>query len=795
MKRNPKGHGTLIKIVSLAIGLTVGLVLIAKVQLEMNFDHCIEDKEHVYELQETFQRKGEAKEQHAATSGGVAPALAREIPEIQCATRFTTQFGDEKLRLEGQRLGDGTSGVEGSRHHFRKAVFADSCFFDIFATTVLVGDARKILSTAGQCLISRSLSEKIGGDVVGKSFCFASAPQKPMTISGVFDDYPENSAYNSFDILMSMPSIGTYSWDGTANLIGNDRYHSYVRLRPDADMNKVKKEIKELLQRILPWDDLKQVGYADAGIEMVSVTGQRMKDTTVRTTCIILSVVAGVMLFTAVMNYILVVFSTMVGRARQVALRKVLGAPHREFYLTALKESAVHLLTALAVMALLLWAGQDWVRDLLGVSVGTLFSAQTFAVLTAVCLVVLLCCGILPGIIYSHIPLTYAYRLYSESKSAWKLSLLAFQFILSTMLLCVLSTIYRQYNYMLQADMGYQYDRVAYVNVSALHGDSIYSLAREIENQPCVEKAAAAYSLFCERQSGDCVLVPGNPRELFNCANLFFAEGGLVETMGLELVRGRDFKRLNHKGWTQEMLVDEKFAKKMKEVAGIDDVVGKQFINSSVGDEYPLTVVGIVKNFKLGSLVSGEERPMMVANGNVFTHYIMIKLQSITPDNLQAVQQVCDHLYPDAELNVKLYSNELADSYQETKHTRDLIMIGCLASLLITLIGLIGYVRDEVQRRSRELAIRKVMGAGVGEVQGLFLRSIALIAIPSVIIGVALGWYFSTLLMEQFADKVALTWLVFAACALFELLIIAAVVLLQTYRVATSNPVNYLKTE
>lgn len=784
MKSNYSGQGTLIKVISLAVGLTIGLVLIAKVQLEMNYDRCIVDKEHVYELQETFQRKGEAKQQYGGTSGGVAPVLAREIPEIQSATRYTAQFGEEKLTLE-----------DGSHHYFEEAVFADSCFFDIFATTVLVGDAKQILSTAGQCMISRSLSEKIGGEVVGKTFCFASAPQKPMTISGVFDDYPENSAYNSFDILMSMPSMGTYAWDGTENLIGNDRYHSYVRLRPDADMNKVKKEIKELLQRILPWSDVKQSGYIDAGVELVSVTGQRMKDTTVRTTCIILSVVAAVMLFTAVMNYILVVFSTMVGRARQVALRKVLGAPRREFYLTTMKEAAIHLLTALAVMALLLWTGQKWVHELLGISVSTLFSAQTFAVLTAVCLVVLLCCGLLPGLIYSRIPLTYAYRLYTENKRTWKLSLLAFQFILSTMLLCVLSTIYRQYNYMLQADMGYQYDRVAYVNVSALHGDSIYSLARVIENQPCVEKAAAAYSLFCEQQNGDNVLLPGNPQELFNCVNLFFAEGGLVETMGLQIVRGRDFKRLNHKGWQQEMLVDEKFAKKMKEVAGIDDVVGKQFVNSSVGNEYPLTVVGIVKNFKLGSLVSREERPMMVANGNVFTHYIMIKLQSITPDNLQAVQQVCDRLYPDAELLVKLYGNELADSYLETKNTRDLIMIGCLASLLIMLIGLIGYVRDEVQRRSRELAIRKVMGAGVSELQGLFLRSIALIAIPSVIVGIGLGWYFSRMLMEQFADKISLSWLVFAACAIFVLLVIAAVVLVHTYRVATSNPVNYLKTE
>ena len=778
-----KGQGAFIKITSLTVGLTVGLVLLAKVQLERSYDRCIVDKEHVYELQETFQRAGEELQQHSATSGGIAPVLAQEIPEVVTATRYTAQFGDEKLTLE-----------DGSRHSFEEAVFADSCFFNIFTRTLL-GDAKQILSTAGQCMISRRLSEKIGGEVVGQTFCFASAPQKPMTICGVYEDYPENSTFARFDILMSMPSVGTYAWDGTANLIGNDRYHSYVRLRPDADMDMVRGEVKELLQRILPWNDLKQVGYTDAGIEMVSVTGQRMKDTTVRTTCIILAVVALVMLFTAVMNYILVVISSLVGRARQVAVRKVLGAPNREFFLGSIGEAALHLLAALILMTLLLYAGQDLTRDLLGVSVQALFSRQTFAVLLTVCLIVLLCCGILPGFIYSRIPLTYAYRLYSESKRVWKLSLLAFQFVLSTMLLCVLTTIYRQYSFMLHTDMGYQYDKVAYVNVSALHGDSIYSLAREIENLPCVERTAAAYSLFCNLQSGDNVLVPGNPQELFNCANMFFAEGGLVETMGLQIVRGRDFERLNHQGWQPEMLVDEHFAQKMKEVAGIDDVVGRQFINSSLGNQYPLTVVGVVKDFTLGSLVSREERPIMVVNGNVFTHYIMMKLQCVTPENITTVQQLCDRLYPDAELTVKLYSNEMADQYQETQRTRDLVMIGCIASLLITLIGLIGYVRDEVQRRSRELAIRKVIGATMSEVQLLFARSIAVIALPSIAVGVALGWYLSTLLMQQFAYKVALPWTVFAIDALFIILIIAAVVFIQTRRVANDNPVEYLKKE
>ena len=784
MKLFAKNQGTFIKVVSLAIGLTVGLVLLAKVQLERRYDSCIADKERVYEIHEAFQRQGEEMQEYGATPGGIAPVLGQNIPEVEVATRYTTQFNEEKLMLE-----------DGGRHFFERAVFADSCFFDIFETRVIQGDARKILSTAGQCLISQRLYNKIGGEAVGKTFSFASAPGKPMTIAGVFEDYPENSGYSQYDILMSMSTMGTYAYDGTDNLIGNDRYHSFVRLRQDADMKKVRQEIDVLLKRVLPWDYITQAGAEDYTFNLTAVSGSRMKDTSVRTTCIILTIVALVMLFTAVMNYILVVISSLVGRARQVAVRKVYGAPRASFYRSTLTEASVHLLMALACTALLLYVGQDAVRSLLGVSVQTLFSAQTAIVVIAVCAVVLLCCGLLPGFIYTHIPLVYAYRIFSESKRTWKLSLLAFQFILSTMLLCVLTTIYRQYDYMLSKDMGYEYDRVAYMDVSALQGDSIYSLAREIENLPCVERTAAANSLFCHGQSGDNVLLPGDTREQFNCANLFFAEGGLVETMGLEIVRGRDFKRVEHKGWTQEMLVDEHFARKMKEVAGIDDVVGRQFVNSSLGFEYPLTVVGVVKNFTMGSLVSQEQRPMMVANGNVWAHFIMIRLQSITTENIMAIQQLCDRLYPDAELMVKLYKNELADQYTETHNTRDLIMIGCLATLLITLIGLIGYIRDEVQRRTRELAIRKVFGASVAELQSMFVRSIALIALPTIVIGAILGHALSLLLMEQFPDRIGLPWWTFVLAALTVLAVIMVVVIIQTYRIALKNPVESIKTE
>ena len=571
-----------------------------------------------------------------------------------------------------------------------------------------------------------------------------------MTVKGVFENYDENSTFSQFDILMSMPSIGTYTWDGTSNLIGNDRYHSFVRLRTDADMEKVKAEIDAMLKEVMPWEKLREGGFEDASFRLNSVKGNRINNTTVRTTSTILLIVALVMLFTAVMNYILVVVSSLVGRAKQMAV--------------------------------------------LGVSVTTLISSQTLAVLLLVCLLVLLCCGLLPGYIYSHIPLVYAYRQYSESKRVWKLSLLAFQFVLSTMLLCVLSTIYRQYDYLLNKDMGYAYDDVAYIEI-AHPSDSTYSLAREIEKLPCVECTSTAYSLFIQSQSGNNVILPNDSRQLFNYASLYWAEASIVKTMQLTLLQGKGFTPVNHPGWDPEVLVDERFAEQLKANTGWDDVLGKSILSTEIGEKYPLTIVGVVKNFTIGSLICPDMRPAMMFNGNVFANYILVKFHQLTADHLEAVQQLCHQLQPDAELNVKPYAFEILDSYQDTQRTRNLISIGCFASLLITLIGLIGYIRDEIQRRTRELAIRKVLGADIAELQGLFFRSIVVIALPSILVGVGLGYYLSELLMQQFPDKVSLSWWIFLLDALAVLLIISVVIYLQTHRIALKNPIESIRTE
>ncbi|MGN1256578.1 MAG: FtsX-like permease family protein [Bacteroidaceae bacterium] len=776
-----------IKILSLTIGLTIGLLLIAKVRLEENFDACVRDKDHVYQLHETIQRQGSESEQYQATSGGVVDKMREYIPEMVAGTRYTIIYEDENVQMEDQR-----------RVAFGIALCADSNFFDIFSSRVLMGEEHRILSTPGQCMVSRRLYERMGENVLGKTLTFLSASDKPLTIAGVYETFDENTTMDRADILISMPSIGNYTYDGSHDLMGNDRYRSYVRLRTDADMSKVEAEMGKMLQENLPWDEIRLMGYQDVGIRMEPVADAHLKDTRVRTTCMILLIVALVMLTAAVMNYMLVIISSLVARARQVAVRKCMGAPRREFYVRTLGEAALHLMVSLLLMSVVLWGGQDVVRDLLGASVSTLFSMQTIFILTSVCAVVLLCCGLLPAYIYARLPLVYAYRLYCESRRVWKLGLLASQLLLCAMLLSVLVVITRQYDYLLRKDMGYDFQEVAYARVNFpgdRFSDKGYALAREIEKLSSVESVTCAYSLFCERQSGDNVMLPDSVRELFNCANGFFAEHNLVQTMGLKLVEGKGFTPMNHSGWEPELLVDETFARKAKQLLGWDNVVGRYVINSALGEKFPLKIVGVVKDFVMGSLLNPDDRPMMVMNGSVWPNRILIRFHHLTPEYLTQVQELCSQLYPDADVVVRPYAAELADGYVETLRTRNLITIGSVATFIIMLVGLIGYVRDEVQRRSRELAIRKVMGASVLQLQTLFLRSIALIALPSILLGTGLGYWLSTLLMHQFPSKINLSCWMFVLSAAIVFLLTFVVIIWQTYRVATKNPVDNIRVE
>ena len=214
----------LIKILCLTVGLTVGILLIAKIYFEQTYDSFFPDIDRLYRITESVVENSEYKE-YQFTPGGTAPELQRVLPEIEMATRFTVLTDQVVVKLE-----------DGRKFDIPFVTLADSCLFDVLATDIIEGDPHEVLAVENQVMIPRSLAEKIGGDVIGKRLSVVEwGDDFKTTIGGVYEDYPLNSTMQNA-IYLSMPTIGWFMWEGSAtNMLGNDRYQSFALLSKDVD--------------------------------------------------------------------------------------------------------------------------------------------------------------------------------------------------------------------------------------------------------------------------------------------------------------------------------------------------------------------------------------------------------------------------------------------------------------------------------------------------------------------------------------------------------------------------------
>ena len=223
-----------VKIVSLTIGLTAGLVLLAKFWLDGRYDRWMTDSDRVYAIVSKYSEgEGEEPTLVSNVSGGVAPMLKTYSPDVEVASRLTlTGWGsDIKVFAEGW-----DEPVEAS-----EAALSDEYWFEVFDTDILAGDPKQILTEIGSAMVSRSFNERAGGDLVGKQIWWDEMPDLKFTVKGVYEDFPLTTSAR-FDIMISLPSISLIMWDGSMNLLGNDRYMGVVKLREGAspdDLNEL----------------------------------------------------------------------------------------------------------------------------------------------------------------------------------------------------------------------------------------------------------------------------------------------------------------------------------------------------------------------------------------------------------------------------------------------------------------------------------------------------------------------------------------------------------------------------
>ena len=780
----------LIKILSLGIGLAIGIVLIAKVCFELSYDSFYKDVDRIYMITETiiFQEGGDPDD-YWGTSGGIAPGFRAEVPGVEAATRYSNL-------LNGNLYDENDNLITGL------CIGADTCFFDFFDREFLAGDPMQALQQYnGDIAVSRSFAEKLGGvnEAIGKQiYSEVWGPKTRLTVVGVFEDFPENGSVQC-DIVTAIAAFGEWSIN---NWLGNDRYRGFVRLAPNVDPNSLKDAIRKMQEAHQPLEELERDG-STIWYTLTPLATMHRHEPTIKNYVLILSVVAALLLLVSVLNYLLMAVSDVVRRSKEMGVRKCYGASAGSIYWMLIKETALNLLASLAVAALVIWAFSGVIESLLGVPVASLMVPQTRWVLVGIIAFIFVVSALIPAMMFVRIPVSTAFSGYKESKRRWKLSLLMLQIGINAILLPMVLVADGQYDRALNADMGYEYEHLLYSQLEGADKDNLILITEKLRQYPEVEAAELTYSIPLDKTSGNNIMLPDNPTKyLMGVCDQYMATEGFFDMMGFRLTEGKAPSK------PKDVAVSQSFVKEMNLYADWSDgAVGKDILISehSDGDDDVYTICGVYEDYVIGSMLGNDDRASIRFCWNMDWNYgpedwsrvmntLVVKVREVNPEAIAKVKAVIEDCLPERNnVEVTPYTELVKKEYTYLYQMRRTFIIGALFALAIALFGLIGFVRDEANRRSKEVAIRKVNGAVAGEIIRMFVMDVLKLAVIAALIGVAIAYFLADKWLELFAMRIGLSPLYFVIGAVAVLLIVTAVVVMSSNRVARMNPVKSLK--
>ncbi len=775
---------TIIKALSLGTGLAVGLLLIAKVCFEMSYDSFYKDIDRIYWIYSYFEQPGQKETGYEQCSGAIAPGIRQYAPGVESATRITGFFDQHIWRDQNGHEVEGFSN------------FADTCFFDVFDREILAGNPKKALGEWGSIMVSRSFAEKMGGieDIIGKQICNIQMPELLATINGVYEDFPENGTI-PFDVLISME---TYSKSSTENWVGNDRYRGFVKLQEGVDPSSLKDAIRLMQENHQKIEEIEAMGTR-IWYTLRPLSAIHTSDPHTRNMMFILSLVALLLLAISVMNYVLIAISAIVKRSKEVGVRKAYGAESRNIYGVLFKETAVNMGLSLIVAAAIIYAAKPVIENLLGVTLHGLLIPQTIVTLTIVCLLIFIISAMIPGYLYAKIPVSAALKNYKENRRNWKKALLLVQFVINVFLVAMMLVIAKQYQKAMNDDPGYEFENLVGCSFDSMTSGDIRPFVERVAELPEVIDIERSYGFPAGGASGNNVFLSGGQyMELFNVADQYEGTDGFFEILEIPFIDGRA-PRSN-----DEVAVSRSFVEKMMDFQDWSDgAVGKHILvtEHSQTDNQTFTVSGVYEDYRIGTMNASDPRPSVKfwEDGNAENSYsmplVMIKLNKVNQDIIGRIQRIVDELYPERRLEIVSFKEEIRGLYSEDRKMRNTIMIGCIFSVLIALFGLIGYIRDESVRRSKEMAVRKINGASTKEIMNIFIKDVFKLILIAVVIGDIGAWLAAEGWLRQFAEKISLTPWYFLATDIIVMALIIGAVILNCLRISRSNPVESLKNE
>ena len=756
-----RGRGSnVIKVISLTLGLLVGILLFARVAFELNYDSYYSEPENLCITLRTGISDGIKKEPNIDNYGKLAEAIRENFPdEVEDATVLDL-FSQSPLYHEGKKM-----------EHVILAT-SKSHVFSTLGIKVLLGDVSQ-LDRVDVIFISRSLARRLFADAnpIGKTINIEI--DYPLTVQGVFEDIPENTEFH-FD--------GVYSFDTRSKQYGSERggwgydssYHCMVRFRHPDEREKVEVRMPEMLKKYIH----NYKGQSDE-YSFMTPSQYHLQKPESRKIVMILSILGFAILLVAGMNNVLISVSSLAQRAKSVGIHKCNGASDGHIYRMFLYESALLILLSLLFVTVLLFTFKLEIEDLSGASLKALFTWQTLWVPILVSLVLFLVIGLFPGKLFAAIPVTQVFHRFTAHRFVWKRSLLFIQFAGIAFILGLLMVILLQYHQVMTRDMGYKVDNLAVGWSPYRETDKMDGILRGL---PIVEEFCNASTIIYGGYMGQ-PYTDAHGKEFMG--RIEFVDEHYVPVMGLQIIKGRNIQQ------DKEILINEEM---VRQIGWTDSPIGK---NLEDGKNNFGTIVGVVKDYVVQSAYMPQAPVALMSNlewMNVLNKRNII-LKEPFGENLAKINTLMKEAFPTVDIVFRSARQEIDKQYQEVRRFRNVVIIASIAILLIALMGLFGFVNDEIQRRSKEIAIRKVNGAEVPDILRLVSGNIFWTALSAVLVGIVFAYIVSNKWLEQFSDRVSVNGGHFLVVIIIILLLIMGSVIGRSWNVANENPVNSIKNE
>lgn len=755
----------LIRVISLSLGLTIGILLFSQIVFELSYENCYPEAERLamVRAQITNLSTGEIMGDDgtnydytvfAPTANAVAESMPEEVEYASCVLpeREYNIYYEEKL----------LSDVD--------YIYVDSCFFQVFGIPLLKGNLKDLIIPGSVFVSERFARETFADeDPVGK--ILSADKQNTFTIRGVYKDVPENTMLTHDFVVSIYNNNGGYQAGNGWN--GNDVFYTFLRLRRESDMDKVNDNIQRVIEKYTETtiDDWK-MDYS-----IIPLVKRHLDSPDVQKRLVIYGFLGFAIFFVAIMNYMLISIATLSRRAKSVGVHKCSGASSTNIFSMFLAETGILVILSVLLSFLLIFNAREMIEDLLSVRLSSLFTWGTLWVPLLTILVLFVLAGGIPGRLFSRIPVTQVFRRYTDGKKGWKRSLLFVQFTGVSFVLGLLLVTLLQYGHLMNRDMGIDVTGLTEAE-SWLPKERVEHIKDELRRQPMVEGVTVAtHSVLGQYWTRGLM---SNDSKRLATLNFNYCHYNYPEVMGIKIIEGTPMKKGG------DLLVNEELVRLMR---WTDGAVGKR-VNNVAG-----TVVGVFRDIRNESFYAAQSPIILIGTEEQANHTFDVRLKEPFDENLKRLNEYMEKTFPDVSLHFMSVDHMVKDLYKDVYRFRNSVWITSCFILLIVIMGLIGYVNDETQRRSKEIAIRKVNGAEAFHVLRLLTRDILYVSVLSILIGTAVSYFAGRAWLDQFAEQIELNPLLFIGTALFIQLLIIVCVVLKAWHIANENPVNSIKNE